>query len=185
MLLNTSAMFVPLLLTMIAAPLGAIDIIYFHILKFKLYDREDSRLETFIHLIRGILFVTGAFILLNYKPTGLWFWGTGIIFILDFINSIADVSIENQSRRTLGGLPSLEYVIHTIGSTFAGGIAVSFFIFGWENRLMPTSLEILPEGTYPLMFVMNGKGLVVGGILLLIAETTLIARSLCRKTCLA
>lgn len=139
---------IPLVLTMIVAPLGAIDILYFHILKFKLYDREDSRFETAIHIVRGILFSAGAFVLLNYRPAGAWFWITGSVFMLDFINSIADVAIENDSRRTLGGLPSLEYVIHTIGSTFAGAIAVAFFISYWEHRLLPTELIPIPQGTY-------------------------------------
>lgn len=176
---------IPLVLTMIVAPLGAIDILYFHVLKFKLYDRADSRLETVIHIMRGILFSAGAFILLNYKPAGAWFWITGLIFILDFVNSIADVAIENDSRRTLGGLPSLEYVIHTIGSTFAGAIAVSFFISGWEYRLLPTELITIPEGTYSNMFILNGYGLIIGGIALAVLEISLLSRSICKRVCFA
>lgn len=176
---------IPLILTMIVAPLGAIDILYFHILKFKLYDRGDSRLETLIHIFRGILFSAGAFILLNYRPAGAWFWITGSIFCLDFINSIADVAIENDSRRTLGSLPSLEYVIHTIGSTFAGAITVAFFITAWEYRLLPSELIPISQGTYSSMFLLNGQGLVVGGIALSLIEITLLTRSVCKKVCVA
>lgn len=171
-------MFLPLLLMMIVAPLGAIDLVYYHGIKFRLYDRPDSHLETVIHLIRGILFSGGAFILLNYEPTGLWFWFTGAIFILDFANSVLDVGIEGQSRKTLGGIPTQEYIIHTIGSTFAGAITVSYFIQGWHYRLLPTSLTSLADGTFPDMFLWNGFGLVFIGVILTTTETILLGRSL-------
>lgn len=174
-------MFIPLLLMMIIAPLGAIDLIYYHGFKFKLYDRKESQLETVIHLIRGILFSAGAFLILNYQPTGLWFWITGGIFILDLANSILDVSIEGKSRKTLGGVPTQEYIIHTIGSTFAGAITISYFISGWQYRLLPTSLNPLAENTYTNMFAWNGMALVIGGVLLTTTEALLLIRSLIKN----
>ena len=178
MLLEVKPMFVPLLLMMIVAPLGAIDLIYYHGFKFKLYDRKDSYLETVIHLIRGLLFSSGAFILLNYQPNGIWFWATGAIFVLDLANSIFDVSIEGRSRKTLGGIPTLEYIIHTIGSTFAGAITISYFILGWHFRLIPTSLSPLADGTYSKMFLGNGFALVIGGIILTTIEAILLCKSI-------
>lgn len=151
---------------MIMAPIGAIDIIYYHIMKFKLHSRPESFLETIVHLVRGLLFAGGAFILLYFRPQGIWFWLTGSIFLLDFINSIADVSIEGKSRKTLGGIPTLEYVIHTIGSTFAGAITVSYFILGWEFRLLPSELAPLPKSTYSFIFNANAIGMVLIGIIL-------------------
>ncbi len=174
-------MFIPLLLMMIVAPLSAIDLVYYHGFKFKLYDRKDSYFETVIHLIRGILFSTGAFILLNYQPSGLWFWITGAIFVLDLINSILDVSIEGKSRKTLGGVPTQEYIIHTIGSTFAGAITISYFIAGWHYRLLPTSLTPLSDGTYSAMFVWNGMALVLGGIFLTTTEAFLLFKSVIKN----
>ncbi len=174
---NANEMFIPILIIMIMAPIGAIDLVYYHIIKFKLYSRPDSFMETVVHLIRGVLFSLGAFILLNYRPQGLWFWVTGSVFLLDFINSIADVSIEGQSRRSLGGIPTPEYIIHTIGSTAAGAITMAYFIKGWEFRLLPDGLVPLPVDTFPKMFLLNGYSIVVGGFILTLLEGFLLFKS--------
>ncbi len=174
---SSNEMFLPLLLIMIVAPIGAIDLIYYHVVKFKLYSRPDSYVETIVHLIRGVLFSVGAFILLNYKPQGMWYWVTGLFFVLDFINSIADVSIEERSRKTLGGIPTPEYIIHTVGSTFAGAITMAYFILGWEFRLLPTGLTSLPPDSFHSLFLVNGYGLVAGGLALTIFEGFLLFKA--------
>lgn len=177
MLASPNQMFLPLLLMTIMAPIGAIDLVYYHILKFKLHSRPDSYLETIVHLIRGLLFAGGAFILLYFRPQEIWFWLTGSIFLLDFINSIADVSIEGKSRKSLGGQPTLEYVIHTVGSTFAGAITAAYFILGWEFRLLPSALVPLPEDTYPVFFNANVIGMVVIGMILTFFEAILLFKT--------
>lgn len=177
MSLIQNEMYLLLLLMMIVAPLGAIDLIYFHIVKFKLHQHSESRMETVVHLVRGVLFSSGAFFLLNYKPTGIWFWMIGALFLLDFANSIVDVSIERRSRQAFGGIPTLEYIIHTIGSTFGGAITVAYFLQGWEYRLLPTALNSLPADTFPKLFSMNGNSLVIGGLVLTLLEATLLCRA--------
>lgn len=174
-------MFIPLILIAIVAPLGAIDVLYFHIWKFKLYKQSSARMEMITHLARGILFASGAGILFFFEPRGVWYWIVGAIFFLDFINSLADVSLEKNSRAPLGGLPTLEYIIHTIGSTFAGAITAAFLILGWPYQSLPTELAPIPEGTLPGLFTLFGWQFVIIGFALTLLESVLYFRSLSRK----
>lgn len=177
---STEPMFLPLVLIMIIAPLGAIDLIYFHIIKFRLFERKESQFETLVHIIRNILFGTGAFVLLFYRPHGLWFWIIGALFLIDFLNSIVDVSIENNSRKTLGGLPTPEYIIHTVGSTFAGAITIAYFIQGWDFRNFQTGLVAVSTNAYPSLIQMNGYTLVMGSAFMVLLESFLLLRAVYR-----
>ena len=109
----------PVILMLVVAPIGALDVLYFHIWKFRLYREPSARAETVTHLIRGFLFGAGAWLISSYRLDGAWFWAVAVVLLVDFVNEIADVALEGESRAPLGGLPTLESVIHIIGATFA------------------------------------------------------------------
>src|SRR5215471_14487453 len=56
----------PLLLLLVVAPFGAVDVVWFHVHKFRLYDQPSARCETITHLLRGLLFALGALVLARY-----------------------------------------------------------------------------------------------------------------------
>lgn len=170
-------MAIPMILIMIVAPIGAIDVLYYHLLKFKLYKQPSSKKETITHLIRGFLFGIGALILFNFQPHGSWFWIIGAIFVLDFLNSIADVSLERDSRASLGGIPPCEYIIHTIGSTFAGAITATYFIMGWSFQTQPTALMPIDSRSLPMLFTLQGILLAGGSLTLTAVEGFLFLRT--------
>lgn len=175
-------MFIPLILIALVAPLGAIDVLYFHIWKFKLYKQPSSRMEMITHLARAILFATGAGILFFFEPRGAWYWIVGAIFLLDFINSVADVSLEKNSRAPFGGVPTLEYIIHTIGSTFAGAITTAFLILGWPYQSLPTELAPVASGSLPGIFTLLGWQFVIIGFALTVVEGILYFQSFSKRT---
>src|SRR5687767_9934232 len=101
-------------LLMLAALLGAVDVGYYHLYKFRLYQRPESVGEELTHLARHLLFIAMTIVMvleLEAAPTLL-----PALFILDLANSSADVLLERRSRASAGGLPSLEYLVHILAS---------------------------------------------------------------------
>jgi hypothetical protein len=168
----------PLLFASIVAPLGALDIGWFHMHKFRLYDQPSARFETLTHLARGVLFAAGALILTRYRPMGTWFWVTVALFVADFLNTVLDVLSEEKSRAPLGGLPQLEYFIHIVGATFEGGIALAFVTTSWGNAAEPTALEAATN--VPSWLTLLGMAGAAGGLSFTLLEATLYVRSIVR-----
>jgi hypothetical protein len=168
------------LLLSIAAPLGAIDILWFHLYRFRLYDHPSARCETVTHILRGLLFAVGAFVLARYRPEGAWFWIIAALFAADFVNNVCDVLVEQKSRTPFGGLPRLEYVIHIVGSTFAGAVGLAFVATSWSTATLPTALT-RADGV-PLWLAWNGTAIAAGALMLTIFEASLFVRSIIRAS---
>lgn len=167
----------PLLLLVIAATIGGLDILYYHVYKFRLYEQPKSRWEVVTHILRGILIGTGGFMLVNFEIRGAWYYVVGSLFILDFINALWDVYLEPESRAPLGGLPPFEYMIHIFGATMSGAISMSYFILFWEDRTLPTSLSFLGSTAFPTWLKYSGLQLAYGALLLTILDAGLLIRS--------
>ncbi len=167
----------PILLMAIVAPIGALDVFWFHLYRFRLYAQPGSRAETVTHIARGLLFALGLLAMLTWRPVGTWYWVVGGLFVLDFANNVADVLLEPSSRRPLGGLPPLEYLIHVVGATAAGGITAAYFIAGWQLRLEDTALVPLAGDALPAMLRWQGWAAAAGGLLVALLEAVLLARS--------
>lgn len=90
--------------------LATIDGIYFHLIKFRLFLRPESRAEHALHTVRALLAVPTLWLLYLAPPTYLWAL-LGVIG-LDQLVASADMSIEKRSRLSLGGLPHSEYMVH-------------------------------------------------------------------------
>jgi len=166
-----------LLLLAIIAPVGALDAMYFHVWKFKLASRPESRNETATHIFRsltlGIVALTVAF----YQPAGAWFWLIAGLLGLDFANNLIDAFLEGDSRRDLGGVPQAEYLIHIAGATWVGAAALSFLVHGWTAAFLPTAL-MAPEAAVPFALQANAVVIGIGSFALAALETALIAKSL-------
>jgi hypothetical protein len=170
-------MSLPLLLLVLVAPIGAIDMLYFHLWKYRLYASPRSRGETVTHILRSITVAALAWVLAHYRPMGTWFWAIGALFVIDFVNSVIDVAIEPRSRAALGGVPAAESVIHTVGTTALGAIAALYFSHGWQDRLLPTALTSTTGDLSPWL-VLQGELVAVSGVLLTLLELGLLLCSL-------
>ena len=87
-----------LVVLLIAGPVGAIDVIYFHLWKFRLFEQPQSVKEEITHVLRGFLAPTATLILLLGHPQGFWFWTVAGLFAIDTVNSLLDVVFEPNSR---------------------------------------------------------------------------------------
>lgn len=161
----------PLILLAIAAPIGALDMLYFHLWKFRLFAAPDSRAETLTHIVRSVTVALLAWVLGHYRPEGAWFWIVGSLFALDGVNSLIDVAIERRSRAAWGGVPSVEAIIHTVGSTFLGAVAALYFIGGWDGRSLPT---VLSPSELPSLLVLQSELIAGSGLFLAAFELVLL-----------
>jgi hypothetical protein len=159
----------------IVAPIGAIDILYFHLYRFRLHAQPSARLETVTHLARGLLFAAGAFLMVRYEPRGAWFWVVTGVISLDFVNNIADVLLEPKSRAPLGGLPPLEYAIHVVGATASGVIGALWVAIAHPLAARPT--ELAPPAPLPGWLAANGYLLVAGALAMVALEAALMIRA--------
>ncbi len=177
----SSPAFVPLVIMSVVAPIGALDVLYFHIWKFRLYARPQSRAETVTHLIRALLVAGVVFILANYEPRGAWFLVVAAAMALDVANNITDVMLEPASRAGVGGLPRAEYVVHIIGSTASGAFAAAYIALAAVSGLATAPTSLAPAQGLPSWLVWNANALAAGGIALAILEGCLLIRALPRR----
>jgi hypothetical protein len=171
---------IALLVLLIAGPIGAIDVIYFHLWKFRLFERPESVKEEITHVIRGFVAPTATGILLLGYPHGLCFWTVTALFAIDALNSVLDVIFEPGSRAPRGVPPS-ELSIHFLGTSLMGAAWALYMVLGWNASSQPTAIvpradSFLPSWTFSLGF------LAVGGAFALVAfETLLFMRAIARR----
>ena len=104
--------------------LGAVDGLYLHFWRYRLYARTASTREHLYHTIAAVTFAATLPAVFLWETGGLLLW-TGVLLIgADLIVSLADMLAENDSRADLGGLSRGEYVLHMVIMT-AKGSAIS------------------------------------------------------------
>jgi len=172
-----------LYLMLVAAPFGAFDVLYFHLWKFRLYERRQSRGEEWTHLLRGLTVPAIVVLLMIGKPQGGMFWLVAALFFVDTINSLVDVMVEPGSRAPIG-VPPEELAVHFIGTTAMGAAWATFLISGWPARLLPTGLASW-NGAIPEWLRRGAAPGVVGSFLLFAFEALLFFRANARRGALA
>lgn len=103
-----------LFLLVVFALLSAIDGLYFHLWKYRLHARAESRREHLLHTLRSLLFPAIVLALYAQPSAGIILWiGVGLV-VLDAGVEFWDVWIERDSRVAWGGLSSAEYLLHVL-----------------------------------------------------------------------
>jgi len=155
----------PLFLLVLAGTIGAVDVLYFHLWRFRLYANPDGVLEEATHLVRHVVFLTllGA-LSAGYGPA----WLVLGLFAVDLVNSAVDVLVERRARARLGGLPSTEALVHNL-STFVIGLALGAYLFLPHDTPFFASRDLL---------LLQARGMLVVGAALLVLEAVLFSRAL-------
>src|SRR5690606_18495738 len=82
---------------------GAVDLFYYHIWKYKLHTRPESRYEHKLHMAFAFIMAPLAF-LLYYQDFGGWaLWTALFLVIAALTTEMLDVFTEGDSRASLGG----------------------------------------------------------------------------------
>lgn len=164
---------------------GAVDLFYFHLWKYKLHTRPESLYEHKLHMAFAFLMVPVAF-LLYYQDFGGYALWAGTFFVAAALGvEMLDVFSEGDSRASLGGLTTGEYSLHVAATIFK---AASFaFIFAAKplSAWSPDSPLVLGSygaiGALTAIKVMAGSFLV--GLLHLALLNKRIASITFRSTC--
>jgi hypothetical protein len=95
-------------------PLAAYDGIYLHLWRYRLFARAESRREHFVHTADAVLFAPTVFLLYVCRSGGALLWiAVGLVAIAQLV-ALADLVSERDSRASLGGLSTTEYVLHVV-----------------------------------------------------------------------
>jgi len=150
----------------VVGTIGAIDVLYYHLYRFRLYSQPGSVAEEVTHLLRNAIFI--ALLLVCMQPaTGQWARLAFFLFAADMGNSVIDVLLEKGSRAGLGGLPSGEYLVHIL-STFGTGVAVASYTMALGS----------PSPVLEGLLLWQVWGMIAMGLTLLAVEGVLFARAL-------
>lgn len=152
--------------------IGAIDVFYYHLYRFRLFAQPGSVAEEVTHLLRGAIFVAILLVCLQPADEG-WARVAFFLFAADMGNSVVDVLLEKKSREPLGGLPSGEYLVHIL-STFGTGVAVASYTMGTMGTMALGSPAPVLEG----LLLWQVWGMIGLGIVLVSVEGLLFARAL-------
>ena len=131
--------------------LGASDILFFHTLSHRIRSNPDSRLELQIHSLRGPTYGLLFILIPNCVFHGGCYWMLIGLFAADVSISIWDFSVEKASRRSLGGLPTGEYVLHVILAMLFGAMVACLLTNTWDWASLPARFAYEPANVPALL----------------------------------
>ncbi len=153
---------------------GAFDVLYFHMFKFRLYGRTESVAEEITHLLRTASIIGIVSLLLFSDGSGFARNAILFLFAFDLVNNLADAYLERTSRDTLGGVPSSEQLIHMFGMFMMGVIGATFWYTSSNTGFTP----VAPGGLLYIQAVLSlGAGIAMG-----IIEGSLFVCALTRRS---
>lgn len=155
--------------------LATYDGFYLHIYKYKLYGIAESKFEHKIHTIRALLFPLIVWLLfINNDATSFWL---AIVFIgIDSLVLGIDAYAESDSRKTIGGLPKWEYILHIFANGFH--FAAIILIVGTKIQVSEFGImfnEVIRETPAQEFFRMVSVNMIPGAIVLALVHLLLIS----------
>lgn len=161
--------------------IGAVDLFYFHIWKYKLHTRPESRYEHKLHMAFAFTMVPLAFFL-YYQNFGGWaLWAAAFFVAAALSTEMLDVVSEGDSRASLGGLTTAEYSIHVAVTILKVGSFALMFAAKPAEAWSLSSPIIL--GTYGYMGEMIAIKVMVGSFLVGILHMALLHRRVAAINC--
>ena len=118
------------------------DGLYLHLWKYELFKRNESKFEHKTHTVRAVLFpLILWFLFINEDSISFWF---GIsLFIIDLIILGIDAFSEKDSRKSIGGLPRWEYILHLFSNAFH--FSAIILVLALKIKISPTGLIFVNE----------------------------------------
>lgn len=161
--------------------LGAVDLFYFHIWKYRLHTRVESRYEHKLHMAFAFLMVPVAY-LLFYQDFGGWALWAGVAAVAAALGTeLLDVFSENDSRASLGGLSTAEYALHVVLTILK--VAAFAFIFASKPTAAWSLSSPLVLGSYGFMGEIIALKVMIGSIAVGILHLVLLDRRIAALSC--
>ena len=124
--------------------LGALDIALYHSLSHGIRSHPDSRWELVTHSLRGPTYALLFLVVPNFSLQGWWFGALAALLVLDVAISLVDFALERKSRLFFDGLPSGEYVLHSIIAMVFGAMCASIVFEGGHGFREVTMIAYVP-----------------------------------------
>jgi hypothetical protein len=129
-----------------AFALGAIDGIYFHLERFRLFAQAETRREHCLHTVRAFLVLPALGLLYLVEARGLALQLAALAVAADVGVMLADLAEERRSRLSLGGLPHAEYVVHVIANGLHAVALALAFASRPPDAWSPSAPMVAPSG---------------------------------------
>lgn len=171
--LDSIPLFTSAVCMVIFTTIAATDGLYYHLYKYRLHKRPASRLEHQLHTANVVLFMPQVFLLFWMQPRGLWLWLALAAFIASLVVEFFDVLCEPESRRDLGGLTGLEYLLHFMMAGLRFGALVPLFVSTPNADWLLSATGVGPR---PLWFLLVGAYIGVPSIFIAALHVALLTR---------
>jgi hypothetical protein len=160
---------------------GAVDLFYFHIWKYKLHARPESRLEHKLHMTSAFLMVPVAYFLYFQNFGGYALWAAVFFIVAGFATEILDVLSEGASRASLGGLTTVEFSLHVAATILK---IVSFAFMFAAKPISAWSLNSpIVLGTYGPMAELIALNVMIGSFLVTVLHLALLSPKVASFNC--
>jgi hypothetical protein len=130
---------------------GASDILFYHTLAQRIRTHAPARYELFSHACRGPVYLPLFLGIPNFAFHGVWYWTLLLLLVVDLGISVWDFSLEKQSRRALGGLPTGEYLLHVALAILFGAFVAAVLLRTWNWHALPTRVLYEPAAVPDLL----------------------------------
>ena len=144
-----------LILLIAAFSLGAIDGVFFHLQRYRLFAHAESRSEHCLHTVRAWLILPTVLFLYLLEPAGPLLVAAAVAVAADLVVLLLDLLAEQHSRRKLGGLSHAEYMVHVASNGLHSvAVALAFAsrpLDAWTTVSSPLTLSALPPAAHWLV----------------------------------
>ncbi|MGH7963092.1 MAG: hypothetical protein ACRERD_14890 [Candidatus Binatia bacterium] len=163
----------PLWLLFFYSSIGAVDGIYNHLYRYRLYAHASSLTEHLSHTLLGLglTLTTAMLVFVEMGSLGFAFF-LGIQALM-LLNTLWDVSIEPKSRAPLGGFPPQEYFLHTV-IFLVHGAFVWAVIANADQLVHGPGFGTLRWPPLPAFMLSNAVAFVIVGVGMLILHVYLL-----------
>jgi hypothetical protein len=96
------------------AAVAALDGVWIHLWKLRLFARPTSYMEHLWHTASAVLFVPTVALLFAHPSAGPTLWLALALLVAIHVVEVFDVLAERESRRDLGGLSRFELSVHVV-----------------------------------------------------------------------
>ncbi len=153
-------------LLLLVGLLGALDIALFHTRTHDLRRQPSARHELITHALRGPTYAILFAVVPNFAAHGAWFVFMLGVLAFDVAISIWDFAVERRSRAPMGGLPTGEYVLHSIIAMLFGAFVACYCIAGLPWLEHETAWIYEPAVAWPVQVTLAimSAGVLCSGI---------------------
>ncbi len=130
--------------------LGAIDGLYFHLRRYRLFAHPESRYEHALHTVRAILVLPPLTLLYLADAAGWYLWAAAACIALDQVALVLDLRAEATSRGRFGGLSAAEYQIH-VGANGLHAVALALALASRPSSAWSVSASALELSALPVL----------------------------------